>query len=357
MDQADDDAAIVERVPARAALAGNPSDGYAGAVFAIPVDAYAATVTLRPAARWSLGDELSGRRTFEHANQLHLTAHQAKADAPHALLLATIADFVERTGTDLPPCSIDVASSIPVRVGLAGSSAIVIGTVRALYRSARLTAPSDVSLAAIAWEIENRRLGITAGMQDRLVQAHGRPVLMRFDHPAELGVELSTGADRTSTAVAEPGTDMMLLVAHRQGLSESSHVVHSDLRQRFDAGDLGVRDAMSQLRAHAMSARNAFEAGDVVLLGESMNATYDLRARMIDLEPGHVEMIDAARQAGSAANYTGSGGAIVVLSPTGEVDLEARQSLNRLGCDVVAVELGPAAPRPAEALAPPPPRP
>ena len=58
---------------------------------------------------------------------------------------------------------------------------------------------------------------------------------------------------------------------------------------------------------------------------------------MIDLVPDHLEMVEAARSAGASANYTGSGGAIVVLSSSGEVDSAARQSLKRLGCEVVSV--------------------
>ena len=72
-----------------------------------------------------------------------------------------------------------------------------------------------------------------------------------------------------------------------------------------------------------------------------MNATYDLRALMIDLTPGHIEMIQAARAAGAAANYTGSGGAIVVLSADVETEDAARQSLKRLGCEIVSVGAGP----------------
>ena len=94
---------------------------------------------------------------------------------------------------------------------------------------------------------------------------------------------------------------------------------------------------MRQLLTHAIAAGNAFTAGDAELLGQSMNATHDLRASMIDLVPDHLEMVEAARSAGASANYTGSGGAIVVLSSSGEVDSAARQSLKRLGCEVVSV--------------------
>ena len=60
---------------------------------------------------------------------------------------------------------------------------------------------------------------------------------------------------------------------------------------------------------------------------------------MIDLVPGHVEMIDAARSAGASANYTGSGGAVVVLSADATTEAAARQSLDELGCEIVSVDI------------------
>ena len=337
MDHAGDDTPIVEQVQARAALAGNPSDGYAGAVFAVPVDAYHATVTLRRARHFLISDEISGNQTFVRLDGLLAAGLHLHADDPHALIHATVAHFLQTTNAKLQPCAIQVSSSIPVSVGLAGSSAIVIGVLRALHRSTDHPLPDSLALASMALDVETQWLGITAGMQDRLVQVHGQPVLMRFDAPRNAGVESAASENRASAAVLEPGTGFRFLVAHRHGWSEPSQVVHGNLRRRFDAGDQVVRSAMRQLLTHAIAAGNAFTAGDAELLGQSMNATHDLRASMIDLVPDHLEMVEAARSAGASANYTGSGGAIVVLSSSGEVDSAARQSLKRLGCEVVSV--------------------
>ena len=131
VDHVDDDAPIVEQVQARAALAGNPSDGYAGAVLAIPVDAYGATVILRKAVQFSISDEISGHRIFTRLDEVRAAGSHLHSDDPHALILATVAYFLQTTNARLQPCAIEVSSSIPVSVGLAGSSAIVIGVLRA----------------------------------------------------------------------------------------------------------------------------------------------------------------------------------------------------------------------------------
>ena len=139
----------------------------------------------------------------------------------------------------------------------------------------------------------------------------------------------------------KPGANFRLLVAHRHEWSEPSQVVHGDLRRRFDGGDQMVHAAMTQLRIRAIAAGNAFAAGDAKLLGESMDATHDLRASMIDLVPDHLTMVKAARSAGASANYTGSGGAVIVLSSSDKIESAARQSLKKLGCEVVSVGVDP----------------
>ena len=60
-----------------------------------------------------------------------------------------------------------------------------------------------------------------------------------------------------------------------------------------------------------------------------VDGTFDVRGRMMALDPLCVEMIEAARGAGASANYTGSGGAIVAVcrdeAGTAEVEPSARQ--------------------------------
>lgn len=180
MDHAGGDTPIVEQVQARAALAGNPSDGYAGGVFAIPVDAYHAAVTLRRARHFLISDEIAGNQVFARLDGLLAARLHLHADDLQALIHATVAHFLQTTNAKLQPCTIEVSSSIPVSVGLAGSSAIVIGVLRALHRSANHPLPDSLALASMVLDVETQWLGITAGMQDRLVQVHGQPVFMRF---------------------------------------------------------------------------------------------------------------------------------------------------------------------------------
>ena len=53
--------------------------------------------------------------------------------------------------------------------------------------------------------------------------------------------------------------------------------------------------------------------GDRAKLHELIDANFDLRARLYQLDQGNLEMIRLARSTGASANFAGSGGAIVGL--------------------------------------------
>jgi glucuronokinase len=281
---------------ARAALAGNPSDGYSGAVLAVTIDALSACVELG-----------------------------AGAPSDDLLTAATLRRFAREFGADTSAHSPQLSTTIPRSVGMGGSSAIVIATLRALGARHHISLDPD-SMAALALSIEVDDLGIAAGMQDRLVQCHGGLVFMEFAgvHPH---------AERL-----DPGLLPPLVVAWREDHSEHSGVVHSDLRERFRRGEPGVREAMAQLGGLARRARAALLSGAQAGFRAAVDATFDLRRELMDLDPRHVELVEIGRRAGAAVNYTGSGGAVVcVCNDPGHRDAVARE-LQEGGAETVATE-------------------
>lgn len=272
-------------VPARAALAGNPSDGYGGAVLAVCIEGLAATVTITPAPR-------------DHV----------EPPACAALVQATVARF--RAAVATPPVSITVTSTIPREVGLAGSSAIVIATLRALGALCTPIPEDDVAATALAVEVTDLR--IAAGPQDRIVQARGGLVAMDF----------ANGGMGTAASIDPQGLPPLLL-AWLPAAAEPSGTYHADLRARFDRGDPTVRRAMATLRTHGLGAADAARRGDHQALAAAMNGSYDARASLGPLNPRHVALVDAARAAGLSANYAGSGGAIIATGGPPEALTEA----------------------------------
>jgi galactokinase/mevalonate kinase-like predicted kinase len=273
---------------ARAALAGNPSDGFAGAVLACCVG------------------ELRAWARAEHAAE-------ATSDPPSALVDAAIARFGRG------PCAVRWGTDVPREVGLGGSSAIVTAAVRALcaLHGHELQAGE---LAEMVLAVEAEDVGIAAGPQDRYAQAHGGLLLMDFAGPVPR-------VERLDPALLPP-----LYLAWRTDAAETSHAVHGGLRER--AAEAAVRRAMARLAGHASAARNALIAGDRAGFAAAIDGSFDEREALLELDPRHVAMVHTARATGASANYAGSGGAIVGTLPPAGPEPVAR-ALRLLGCEVI----------------------
>jgi glucuronokinase len=283
--------------PARAALAGNPSDGYGGRTLAVTLPALRARVQVEPSVR---------------------------PDVPDRLLGAALLQFVEGTGIDPGPVRMRFITMIPEQVGLAGSSAIVVAALRALAAAARVDLEPR-RLATLALEAETEVLGIAAGPQDRVAQAHGGLLSMDFD--ARHGP--SGAVQRLDPALLPP-----LFVAWQREPAGSSGIFHADLRSRHEEGDPAVHDGMKLLTALAAEARDALLAGDVLTFERCMDASFDARRAMAPLDPDQVRMVEAVRDLGAAANFAGSGGAVVGTLPARVGERELRAALP--GCEVYA---------------------
>lgn len=270
---------IVSTCAARAALAGNPSDGYGGAVVAVPVPDLTAVATL---------DESPGEPFSLRTSESDLTG----------LLDATAAEFAERTG-GLPEVTASVSTSIPRSVGLAGSSAIIIALLRAL-RAWDNHKWEPVELAQVALSVERDRLGFEAGLQDRLVQAVGKPVAMTFDPVAYEQLQIP---DRFN-----------LFLAWRRDADEPSPTLHRSLRRRYDAGDESVRTAMADLAVQAGRAKRGIIDGDAALLADAIHRTMAIRIQIVELSDEQRRLVEVGRTAGAAVNSAGSGGSVVGLA-------------------------------------------
>lgn len=290
---------IVSTCPARAALAGNPSDGYGGAVVAVPVPDLPAFASAEPAARFSI---------------------RAADPELDRLLSATARAFADAVGRP-SDVTLSATTTIPRSVGLAGSSALIICALRVLAATIDHRF-EPVELAQLALSVERDRLGIAAGLQDRLVQSVGQLVSMRFD---PVGYERLT-----------PAADLPLFVAWSAAGAQPSDTVHRSLRRRYDAGEPHVIASMRGLAAQAEIAATAIEGGDLTQLGRAMNRTFEIRSMMIDVDTTTRQMVRIAVRNGAAANSAGSGGSIVGLARDQEHLVALRSAFT--GCGFVAVD-------------------
>lgn len=331
-----DATAAVGHCPARAALAGNPSDGFGGAVVAVPVTTVGATVQVEVAERFEILPSPTSDDTFETLDDLVDRVDRFGYGDARQLVTATLRALHRHLGASIAPLRVEATTTVPRSVGLAGSSALVIATIRAVATAhpgaawaQRLEAAPDL-VAAIALDVETSELGIRAGLQDRLVQAYEQPLMMDFSAVREIAPGLTGG--RVEVLPTPPG---IMFVATRPAAAEPSGVTHGSLRTDFDDDRGRTRSILRELAERAHDAARAVERGDATSLGEAMDATLDLRRSLLVLDPRHLEMAEVARSRGCHANWTGSGGSITVLAPNDSVATTACCDLRDLGCDIL----------------------
>lgn len=221
-------------------------------------------------------------------------------------LLVRFMDYCREQGIALENrnFTIEYESTIPLRLGLGGSSAIIIAALRALCRYFQLEIPLPIQ-AKLALETETKELGVPAGPQDRVIQVYEGLVYMDF----RKGLMESRGYgeyERLDVSLLPK-----LYVAYRTSLSEGTEVFHSNVRQRWLAGEPKVVEAMRQWAEYAGAGKAALLTGDLETLKRLIDLNFDLRASIYDISRENLEMIRAARSVGATANFAGSGGAIV----------------------------------------------
>ena len=303
---------IRERAYARAALVGNPSDGYHGRTIALSVPNFWAEVVLY---EWDSVDIVlaaDDRARFSSVHDLAKDVAQHGYYGGIRLIKATIKTFVEHCRRQQIALhernfSIRYSTNIPKQVGLAGSSAIIVATLRCLMKFYGVTIPVEAQ-PALVLAVERDELRIGAGLQDRVIQVHEGLMYMDFAREEERMVAgwPAYRYDRLDRTMLPP-----LYLAHHNGMSEPTEVFHNDIRGRFDRGEPDVVNGMREAADLAKCARQALVERRVSDLPAIINANFDVRRRIYTLPAWQIEMVDTARRAGASANFAGSGGAVV----------------------------------------------
>jgi glucuronokinase len=153
--------------------------------------------------------------------------------------------------------------------------------------------------------VEDKELGIAAGLQDRVVQAYGKPVYMDFNK--EIMQKQGYGYYEIIDASLFPD----MYIAFHKSLSEGTEVLHNNLRARFNIGEKEVLKAMEKWSGYTEKFLEALKKHDCKIMHDLINANFDLRASLIKITKGNIEMVKAARSVGASAKFTGSGGAII----------------------------------------------
>ena len=295
----------------RAALVGNPSDGYHGKTIAFVFRNYRAEVELYETPDLEL---LSSRRDYNRFDSLDaLSADIAQFGYYGGIRLMKAAakkfnEYCHASEIELEKKNFTLKyfSDIPNRLGLAGSSAIITAAMKAMFQFYGLKI-DPAHLANLVLSTERDELGIPAGLQDRVAQAYNTPVFMDFDrqHMQENGVGIYTPIELPE--------DLNLYVAYRTDLAEGSEILHSRLREKYNAKVPEVLKAMeewAELTELVASAIRSKEYGKIPAL---LDRNFDLRCEVCSdaISSKNRQMVEVARSCGASAKFTGSGGAII----------------------------------------------
>lgn len=322
----------------RVGLLGNPSDGFYGKTIAAAVRNFSAEVVLY---EWPVIEILPGASDMVSFSSLEALASDVEVHGYYGgvrLVKAAIRrfyDWTQKRGLSLEPRNFSVRydSNIPRQVGLAGSSAIIASTVRALMEFFQVDVPKP-QLANLVLSVETEELGISAGLQDRVAQVYDTAVFMDFErHKLE-----SQGYGDYEPF--DPNLLPPMYLAYRSTLTHKD-TLHNDVRSRYDKGDQEVIEVMRLLGENAVTGRQALLAGDVREFDQLLNRNFELRARIYPIEPFNQKMIDLARSLGVSAKFPGSGGAIIGLCATPERFSTLRRAFGEIGCSVIRLRFVP----------------
>ena len=331
---------IRKRAYARAGLLGNPSDGYHGKTISFIVPNFWAEVVLY---EWSSVDIVLAENDRARFSSVHDLARDVQLHGYYGgirLVKATIKRFVDYcdvVGIELHDRNFSVRyeTNVPQQVGMAGSSAIIVATLRCLMEFYDVEIPVHVQ-PSLVLSVETDELGITAGLQDRVIQCFEGVVYMDFALAQEENI---SGLKCYDYEPLNLETMPPFYIAYHAEFSEPTEVFHNDIRGRFDRGEPLIVDAMREFAHFAEEGRAALLAGDMSRLTELINANYDLRHSLYDLPPWQMQMVDIARDCGASAKFAGSGGAIVGLYDGQEMLAEMRRELNAIGTKVIVPQI------------------
>jgi glucuronokinase len=324
---------ITSHAYARAGLVGNPSDGYFGKTISFLIRNFCATVRLWESPHFEIVPTHGDLGTFGSVGEFLRDVKLHGYYGGQRLVKATIKrlhDYCRSQNIELHDRSFTISfeSDIPRLVGLAGSSAIVTATMRALLKFYEIDIPKHY-LPTLVLSVEKDELGISAGLQDRVIQTYEGLVYMDFER------SLIEGRGYGNYEPLKPAKMPPLYVAYDPSRAEVSDVPHRNLRDLFNRGDPQVVAAMQQYRELTDRGKSALLAGDWDALHKIMDENFDLRRTIMNIAPENLRMVEVARSSGASAKFAGSGGAICGLYRDGRQYQKLVDALAAIRCTVL----------------------
>ncbi len=294
---------VICSAPGRAGIVGNPTDMYGGAVLSCSVGMRArVTITASP----ELFLETSGQECrIKGWEDLHPQGD--RFDLARAVL-----DYLHLPA---PTCRIQYESEIPLRSGMAGSTALVVALLAALsaWRGERT---NPYRLAERARYVELNYLKVVCGYQDAYMCTFGGLSYMDFR-----GKQFYRQAEAELFATIEPlasHVSQLPFVLGFTGVQHASSAVHKPIRERWLEGEPAVVEGYKRITEIARMGKKALILQDWVQLGRLMNENHAIQRDLGGSGEINEQLISAALGAGALGAKlagAGDGGTIIALWP------------------------------------------
>ena len=309
---------------ARVGLMGNPSDGFNGKTLSFLLKNFSAEVTIR---------ELEGSsrivihphpaldpNTFDSFEKLVNNTMRNGYYGGTRLIQAACKRFFELVksskiidGNELlnrkRGFEILYDTDIPRMVGLSGSSAIIIATLRALLAFHGINY-EDLGILidefpSTILAIEKEELNIAAGLQDRVIQVYGGLMHMDFSQTPPLYTKYPINLLPC------------LYLAYDISPSGESGKIHATIKERWENQESHLIAGMRTLGSYADAAVQCLQHENYNELIGLMESNFEMRRDLYtDAVVGtrNITAVQLAQKHGLVAKFTGSGGALVCIS-------------------------------------------
>lgn len=320
---------IESRAYARAGLLGNPSDGYFGRTISVSVRNFGAHVSLYESPELKIEPQPQDTHIYKNIYDLVDSINMHGYYGADRLIKAAIKKIFEYcqeqdTRLENKNFTIRYLSTIPRQVGLAGSSAIITATMKALIQFYGIKIAKEF-LPSLILATEKEELGINAGLQDRVIQVYEGCVYMDFNKKIfdKKGYGQYTSLNKENLP--------NLYMAYKTELSKVSGLVLNDIRIRYEQKDPLVLETLRRIADIAREGRDAINDRDYDRLDKLINENFDLRCKIMNISDENMQMVKIARACGASAKFAGSGGSIIGIYHDDEM-------LNRLNNDLKEVK-------------------
>jgi galactokinase/mevalonate kinase-like predicted kinase len=274
---------------------------YGGSVLSCSVE-MRAQVTITPADKLTL---VTNNQECSITDWDDLRPRRDLFDLPRAIL-----DYMR-----LPrlACRVEYSSDIPLRSGMAGSTALVVAILKGLL-AWQGEFPNSYRLAEMARYIELNHLKVVCGYQDAYMCTFGGLNYMDFR-----GKQFYREAEAELMATIEPlapYVEQLPFVLGFTGVRHSSGAVHKPIRERWLEGEPKVVAGYERMTEIARLSKKAILMSDWKLLGELMDENHAIQRDLGGSGESNEQLIDAALEAGALGAKlagAGDGGTIIAL--------------------------------------------